>query len=430
MTDRGKEDLTALRRLLHRHAERGWEEFWTTAFVAASLERLGFSLRLGADAVEAASAMGRPDGKALARARERALSWGADRALIERLGDWTGLVALFDTGRPGPVTAFRFDLDAVETAECRQAGHRPFDEGFASLDETTAHACGHDGHMAVGLALAGRIAALAPDLTGRIKLLFQPAEEGVRGGRAMTEKGHLDDVDVLFGFHLAGQFASGAVGAGCSDFLCTTKVDVAFRGVAAHAGMAPNEGKNALLAAATAVLGLHAIAPHRDGASRVNVGVLRAGTGRNVVPDRAELLFETRGQTAAIDRYVYERALEVLDGAARSQGVSVETRLAGGAVDGTSHPDLVALVAEKARAVGFTDVSLEGRIGGSEDFSWMMRRVDERGGRACHFIVGADRTAGHHNGRFDFDESVLPRAVDLFEALLRDLAGRGDDLRR
>ena len=412
-------DVVALRRLFHRHAERGWEEFWTTSFVAVFLERLGFTLAVGAEAVEIASAMGRPGEEVLVGARERARSWGADGSMLERLGRWTGLVATLDRGRPGPVTAFRFDLDAVEIDECRERGHRPFEEGFDALDDGVAHACGHDGHLAVGLGLAQRIASRASGLSGPIKLLFQPAEEGVRGGRAMTEKGHLDDVDLLFGFHLAGPLASGAVGAGCSDFLCTTKVDALFRGQAAHAGMAPQEGRNALLAASTAALGLHAIAPHGDGTSRVNVGILRAGTGRNVVPDRAELLFETRGQTEAIDRYVYDRAMDVLAGAARSQGVTVESRLAGKAIGGRSHPDLVALVVEKARAIdGFDDVSCEGRIGGSEDFSWMMNRVEERGGKACYIIIGSDRTAGHHDGRFDFDESVLARAVDLLEALL------------
>ncbi len=418
------DDVISMRRLFHRHAERGWEEFWTTAFVASRLEPLGFRLFLGSEAVDERSAMGRPDGEALARARTRARAWGADAALIDRIGDWTGVVALLDTGRPGPVTAFRFDLDAVETPECRERGHRPFDEGFDALDEKVAHACGHDGHLAMGLALASRLVSRKESLSGRFKLLFQPAEEGVRGGRAMTEKGHLDDVDFLFGLHLAGEFASGIVGAGCSDFLCTTKVDAFFRGVAAHAGMAPNEGRNALLAAATAVLGLHSIAPHREGASRINVGLLRAGTGRNVVPERAELFFETRGRTSAVDRYVYERALEVLDGAARTQGVTVESRLAGGAVDARSHPDLVALVAEKALAVdGIDHVEREGRIGGSEDISWMMHRVEERGGKACYFIVGADRTAGHHHGRFDFDEAVLPRGVALLAALAEAVGG-------
>lgn len=418
------DDVISMRRLFHLHAERGWEEFWTTAFVASRLEALGFRLLLGADAVEERFAMGRPGGDRLAEARKRALAWGADEAMMERIGSWTGVVALLDTGRPGPVTAFRFDLDAVEVGECRQKGHRPHDEGFAALDEGVSHACGHDGHLAMGLALASRLVSRKESLSGRFKLLFQPAEEGVRGGRAMTEKGHLDDVDFLFGLHLAGEFASGVVGAGCSDFLCTTKVDAFFRGVAAHAGMAPNEGRNALLAAATAVLGLHSIASHREGASRINVGLLRAGTGRNVVPEGAELFFETRGRTSAIDRYVYERALEVLDGAARTQGVTVESRLAGGAVDARSHPDLVALVAEKALAIdGIGHVEREGRIGGSEDISWMMRRVEERGGKACYFIVGADRTAGHHQGRFDFDEAVLPRGVALLAALAEAVGG-------
>jgi len=415
-----------LRRELHRHAERGWEEFWTSAFVAQRLGSLGFNVLLGDEVIDVDSAMGRPPLEVLQEARERAAEWGAPADLLDRMGLLTGVVGILDTGRPGPVTAFRFDLDAVEVWESRDPDHRPFSEGFAALDDGVAHACGHDGHTAMGLVLARWISQNLDALRGTFKFLFQPAEEGVRGGRSMVQRGHLDRVDVLWGLHLGVGFPSGTVGAGCSDFLCTTKMDVLFRGVAAHAGGAPHEGRNALLAAASAVLGLHSIAPHGGGASRINVGMLRAGTGRNVIPDRAELALETRGASEEINAYMESRAMEVMRGAAVSQGVDLEVTLAGGAVNAESHPELMDLVMKKAvHLEGVERVEREGRISGSEDVSWMMRRVHDMGGRACYIILGADTAAGHHNGRFDFDEDVLGVGVALLASLALELAGSG-----
>lgn len=418
------EEVIALRRELHRHAERGWEEFWTSAFVASRLEELGFRVLLGEEVIDPETAMGRPSSDSLEKARFRAREWGADPVILERLGRFTGIVGVLEAAEPGPVTAFRFDMDAVEVGESRDPDHRPFKEGFSALDEGVMHACGHDGHTAIGLTFARWLRENRQTLKGTFKLFFQPAEEGVRGGRPMAEKGLLDDVDILLGFHLGVGTPSGIVKSGCSDFLCTTKVDVLFRGIAAHAGGAPDEGRNALLAAATAVLGIHAIAPHRDGPSRVNVGVLHAGTGRNVVPAIAEMRFETRGHTEKINAYVHDRAMEVLEGAAKAQGVKLETSLAGAAVNAESHPELMELVRKAALTVkGIDQVEEEGTVHGSEDVSWMMRRVTEREGRSCYFILGADIAAGHHNERFDFDEEVLPRGVAILAGLTQELAG-------
>ncbi|MCX7828170.1 MAG: amidohydrolase [Thermanaerothrix sp.] len=413
------EELVQTRRELHRHAERGWEEFWTTAFIASRLQGLGFRLLLGEEAICPGSAMGRPSDAVLQRARERALRWGGDPFFIDRMGSFTGVVGVLETGLPGPVVAFRFDMDAVEVPESRDSNHRPFREGFAALDPEVSHSCGHDGHVAIGLTLAGWLIENKQRLRGTFKLLFQPAEEGVRGGKAMADRGVLDDVDFLWGFHIGLGVPTGTVCAKCGGFLCTTKMDVEFKGVAAHAGGAPHEGRNALLAAATAVLGLHAIAPHGEGVSRVNVGVLNAGSGRNVVPSSAELKLETRGSSSEIDEYLSRRAEEVLKGAAASYGVDVLIKLAGAATTARSDDEMVRMVEEAASSVeGVKDVRSEGSIGGSEDISWMMNKVQDRGGKACYFILGAHTAAGHHNGGFDLDEDALPIGVSVLQRLV------------
>ncbi|MDI9387865.1 MAG: amidohydrolase [Synergistota bacterium] len=418
--------LVELRRELHAHAETGWTEFWTTARIAGILDGLGYNVAVGRDILDLDTVMGRPSDEDLAPFRERALGQGADQGWIGRMGGYTGALATMDTGRPGPVIALRFDIDAVDVAEARDERHRPFREGFASLNENAMHACGHDAHAAIGLGLAELLSRRRDELAGAIKFVFQPAEEGVRGGKAVAGSGVLDDVDFFLAAHVGMGVPSGAVAPGCKDFLCTTKFDVVYRGRSAHAGGAPNEGRNALLAGASASLALAGIPPHKQGATRLNVGVMQAGTGRNVVPARAVLKVETRGQTPDLDDYVYARAMEVVAGAATMYGVEYDVAKMGEAVDAVSDGELVELVADRALSIpGVTTVAPVLSLGGSEDVSWMMRAVQGRGGKAVYFVLGSDIAAGHHNEYFDIDEGVIGTGVSLFADLVFSLQRRG-----
>ncbi len=416
-----------LRRELHMHAETGWTEFWTTAFLAKELKALGYEVLLGERAVNPAEAMGRPSEGEIEEAVRRAISWGADPSLIEEMNGYTGAVAVLRTGRPGPTLALRFDVDAVEVPESQDPNHRPTREGFASLNPKASHACGHDAHAAMGILVARELAEARERLCGTVKILFQPAEEGVRGGKAMAASGVLDDVDYLLGAHVGLGLKLGQVALSLKGLLCTTKMDVEYRGKAAHAGAEPNEGRNALLAACTCALNLHAIAPHRDGATRVNVGTLQAGTGRNVVPDRALMRIEIRGEKEHINAYVEERAKSVIEHSAAMYGVSWSIKLVGSSVDAISDPELVELVAEVAQEVeGVEEVLREHPMTGSDDMAWLMRRVQGRGGKAIYLGVGADQTAGHHNDAFDLNEDCILLGRDLLvEAAKRICAAHG-----
>ncbi|MCG6197582.1 M20/M25/M40 family metallo-hydrolase, partial [Anoxybacillus sp. LAT_38] len=94
-------------------------------------------------------------------------------------GGFTGVVGILDSGRPGPTVAFRVDMDALDLQESADADHLPAAEGFASVNANMMHACGHDAHTAIGLGLAYVLSRMKGDLHGRVKLIFQPAEEGV-----------------------------------------------------------------------------------------------------------------------------------------------------------------------------------------------------------------------------------------------------------
>lgn len=407
--------MTEWRRDFHLHAESGWLEFRTASKVAEVLDGLGYQLALGRDVIDADSRMGLPDEETLAQAFQRARAQGApERWLPAFEGGFAGVVATLDTGRPGPTLAFRVDMDALDLNEQHDDSHRPHRDRFASCNDGMMHACGHDGHTAIGLGLAHVLKEYAAQLNGTMVLIFQPAEEGTRGARAMVAAGVLDEVDYFTAIHIGTGVPAGTVVCGGDNFMATTKFDVQFSGVAAHAGGKPEDGRNALLAAAQAALALHSIAPHSAGASRVNVGVMQAGTGRNVVPSSALLKVETRGETDAINQYVFERAKQAIAGAAIMYETSYQLQLMGAATSSAPSPAWADYLRQQTAQVPGVKQAVD-RIAapaGSEDATLMMARVQERGGLASYMIFGTELSAGHHNQKFDFDENVMTLAVE------------------
>jgi len=410
------------RRDIHKHPEPGWTEFRTASIVIKQLQKLGYEIHMGREVVDAASQMGLPGEAVLEKSMERAVAEGADPELVDKMaGGFTGVVGIMDFARPGKTVALRFDMDCNEVNEAADDKHRPYREGFASVHEGCMHACGHDGHTAAGLAIAELLAGLRDKLCGRIKLIFQPAEEGVRGARAMTAAGVADDVDYLLGAHLM-MPEVGFLGYDVTGFLATTKFNADFTGVPAHAGSHPEVGRNAMLAAATAAVNIQAIPRHSEGVSRINVGVLQAGTGRNVVPACAHLEIETRGASTAINEYIYKRAETILQGAAAMQEVRVKITPTGSAASGNNTTALSARIKAVAERLGtFSKLETVHDIGGSEDCSYFMERVQKNGGQAAYLIIGGALAAINHNSRFDFDEKALVLETEIMTAAACEL---------
>ena len=227
------------------------------------------------------------------------------------------MIGILHCGK-GPTVALRFDMDALPLTETAEAGHFPADNGFRSLNDGVMHACGHDGHTTVGLGVAEVLTAHRGQLHGTLKLIFQPAEEGVRGARSIVEKGHLDGVDYVLGAHMGGNSDTKKcmIGVGDGRTLATTKMDVTYRGRSSHAGVSPETERNAMLSAATAVLNLHAIPRVGTAPTRVNVGKLVAGTGRNLICYNAKLEIEVRENTRESNNFMYEYAKRIVTAAA------------------------------------------------------------------------------------------------------------------
>ncbi|UFJ39599.1 amidohydrolase [Brevibacillus humidisoli] len=422
-----KKQIIHWRRDFHQYPEAGWTEFRTASVIASVLGELGFSVKLGREVVSAESRMGVPDQESLAKARQRALEEGADPSLVEQMEDGlTGVVGIWDTGRPGPSIAFRFDIDALEIMEERSSEHLPSQQGFCSRYDGLMHACGHDGHAAIGLGLAHLIAGLPQELSGTVKLIFQPAEEGARGAKAMVDAGVVDDVDYLFAGHL-GMTARTNSQVVCSvtQLFASTKMDVHLEGIPAHAAFAPHEGRNALMAAATMAVQLQGISRHGGGASRINVGMLQAGEGRNIIPSRASLKLETRGANNEVNQYMTDEAIRIIRSVAHMYGVKERIELVGQSISAPCDPELITLVQDAANAVeGVAEVLESMPFRASEDAAYLMEAVQKRGGMATYLLFGTELAAGHHHYAFDFNEETLPLAVEVYANLLVRLIGQ------
>jgi aminobenzoyl-glutamate utilization protein A len=423
--------LTQWRRDFHAHPELGLREYRTASRVCDVLSALpGCSLRVGREAVSAAACMGAPSPAVAAAARAEAIAAGANPRWVETMGDGlTGVIAEWTFSRPGPTVAFRVDIDALPVTETGADTHLPQRQGFVSKQPGRMHACGHDGHTSIGLGLASLVQerAAKENWVGRLRIIFQPAEESCAGAAPMVAAGAVEGVDYFIAGHLGTTAAeTGLVSCGTEGFLATTKLDVVLRGVAAHAGIKPHVGRNALLAAASLTLQLHAITRHGEGDSRVNVGLLHAGSGRNVIADRAELALEVRGTTTEVNEFMTAEARRMIDATALAYGVTAEVAIVGAAPSAKCDPALKAIVRTAAESLPQTRKVVDSlTLPASEDATCFMNAVQARGGQATYVLIGSALAAGHHHPAFDFEESALLHGVELYAAIASRLLTAG-----
>lgn len=414
MSTIGEDRIIDIRRDLHAHPESGWTEFRTTALVAEELDRLGYTLHLGPEAIAVDERLGVPSDDEIAGAIRQAQETDAPSKYLDQLGDVTGLVAEKTYGNGiGPTIGVRVDMDALNRMEASDSDHRPVREGFASRYPGKMHACGHDGHTAIGIGIA-RVIEDQGTFNGTLKLFFQPAEEGGRGGLPMSLTSHVENIDYFFALHLGLGNETGKIIAGYDRPLSNAKLDAVFTGKSAHAGAAPEAGKNALQAAATAIQNLYGIPRHSDGVTRVNVGQVASPNDQNIISERAEMRVEVRGETAELNDSMLTAARRILTHAAGMHDVNLGTDLYGKTTTFVSDQNAIDVVSEAAPTVDGVEnvISREG-FSASEDASFLINRVQEMGGVGTYIGIGASNTAGHHTAHFDIDEKSLQIGVDV-----------------
>ncbi|PSQ05531.1 amidohydrolase [Halobacteriales archaeon QS_6_71_20] len=417
------EELSALRRELHRHPEPAWCEFYTTARIVDELETRDLDALHYGPGILGSERMNLPDDGELDEWFERARDAGAREDILAEIeGGYTGAVAVLERGE-GPVVGVRVDIDGLPIPESEDGEHAPAEAGFRSEHEGYMHACGHDAHATFGVGVIDEI--LASDFEGTLKVFFQPGEEQIVGGKPMADSELIDDVEYFLAAHVGLDHPTGEVVAGIDGFLAVSHFHAAFDGEPAHAGGHPEQGRNAVQAAAAAIQNLYSIPRHADGPTRVNAGVVGGGTATNIVPEEAFVEGEVRGGTTELMEYMDGKARTVIDSAADMHEVDVEIEQLGRAPSASSDEELVGPIAEVAGDVdGVTTVIERDELGGSEDATYMMRAVQENGGYATYVGVGTDHPGGHHTGTFDVAEESLDIGVDFLTAAVLEIAER------
>src|SRR5690349_15946148 len=379
-----RNQLVATRRDLHQHPELGFEERRTSGLVAEQLQRLGYTVRTGV-------------GK-------------------------TGVVGLRDGASDGKARCvlIRADMDALPVDEANDVPYRSQHAG-------RMHACGHDGHVAVGLEVARRLHAAY--LPGTVKLAFQPAEEISNGAEAMIQDGVLDapKVDAAFGIHLWNDLPVGTVALMAGPIMASVdEFEIAVVGKGGHAA-APHQAIDPVLVAAHVVTALQSLVsrrrdPFEEGV--VSVTQLNAGHAFNVIPARAEL----RGTVRTFGGRFYEDAPRLLEetaqGIARAFGADAEVRYRRMSKPLVNDPAMTAVMQEAAREIVGPDRLVDGvRTMGGEDMSFFLAKVP-----GAFAFVGSARPDGkaspHHSPTFDIDEQSLVIGADLLSrTVVRYLGG-------
>jgi aminobenzoyl-glutamate utilization protein A len=414
------------RRTLHKCPQPSWLEFFATAFVAEKLASWGYDVKQGRNVVAEDKLLLLPDAEKLQEEYNRALKAGANEEfLVPAKGGCTGVMATLKGDHPGPVIGFRFDIDSNEVTESQDRTHMPARQGFVSQNPGYAHMCGHDIHTATGLLLAKHFADNRKALKGTVKLIFQPNEENLSGAAPMIEKGILDDLDYILGGHIGLSVKeTGHICFNVHSFLALSRFEVTFMGRPTHAAASPEQGKNAMLGACNAITNLYAIARHSQGATRINVGYLQAGSTWNVIPDKAYFRMETRGVTNELNEYMVQKARDVIEGAAKMYDLTVEMKPAAMAVVAESSPDLIAMAERVAATIpSVKKVVPSAPFNASEDITLMMERVQQKGGKALITLFGTPTHGGHHSTTFDADEVVIRNAAEFYAALQKEITG-------
>jgi amidohydrolase len=330
----------------------------------------------------------------------------------------TSVVARLRSGQPGPMLALRADLDALPIQE--ESG-----VAFASETEGVMHACGHDGHTAMLLAVARLLGVRRAELRGEVRFLFQHAEEVPPGGATeLVAAGALDGVDAVLGGHLISTLEVGKVAV--LDGACTASVDTfsaTIHGRGGHAAF-PHKTVDPIAVSAQAISNLqHVVSRNTSPLDRIVVSVTRiaGGTADNVIPETAEFGGTVRTYRQEVRELTRETIARLLDGVTAAHGATYELDYLEGPAPVVNDPNLAAIVRQ---AAGADRVAESEPLMAGEDFSAYLRVAP-----GCFFFIGAgnERAFPHHHPRFTIDERALAVGIETFtRAALRILTTDGE----
>ena len=369
--------LIVMRRDLHAHPELAFEEVRTSGIVAQRLQSLGLEVQTG-----------------IAK---------------------TGVLGLLrgEASKPGFRTiAIRADMDALPIHEMNNIEYRSSSDG-------KMHACGHDGHTAILLAVADLLSRRRAELTGNVKFVFQPAEEHIGGARLMVNEGVMKGVDGIIGLHLGADRPFGTIGvrpgsvyASSDSFVLTVK------GNGGHAAW-PHASVDPIVIAASLITALQTLTSRETSPfspAVITIGQFIAGSAWNILPETAELRGTVRSYSYEHREKLIRRIREVANGIASAMGGRCEVTFLDGCPPCINDPDVTKIIRKASiDAVGeeHVDDSEAVMACASDDMAIFLQTVP-----GCYCIVGAQNEQKgaifpHHHSRFNIDEDALPIGVEV-----------------
>ncbi|MBE7514280.1 MAG: amidohydrolase [Anaerolineales bacterium] len=383
-----RDELVAQRRDLHRHPEIAFEEVRTAGVVARELSGLGLEVITGV-------------GK-------------------------TGVIGILEGAAEGPTVLIRCDMDALPVQEMMNTA-------YISGTPGKMHACGHDGHTAIGLAVAKMLSEHREQLAGRVKFIFQPAEELALGAQAMIRDGALDapTPSISLGLHLWSELPTGTVSVTeGAAFAAANDFQIIIRGKGGHGAM-PHQTRDPIVAGTQIVGAMQTIVSRSvDGLETAVVSVcgFHSGHAHNVIPDSAELFGTFRTYQRHLVDLIETRIHEIATGIAAVNGCTAEVvvnRLTPPLInDAATNARLSDLFQTMPAATPLTVID-SARTMASEDMAFWLERAP-----GTYFFVGARNegrgiTYPHHHPQFDIDEDALPIAAGLLAAAAASYVYRG-----
>jgi amidohydrolase len=372
----------ATRRDLHRHPEIAFEEVRTSRLVTERLRALQLEPRSG---------VGR-----------------------------TGVVAVLQGGLPGRTVIARADMDALPVPEENDVEYRSTVPG-------AMHACGHDGHTAVLLAVAELLSARREELPGRVVFVFQPAEEVVQGAEAMLADGALAGIapDHAVALHLSSELPTGTIGLRAGPAMAAAdRFELVVQGSGGHAAM-PHETVDPVVAAAQVVLALQTLVSRETDPvdqAVVSVTSVSGGSAYNIIPEQVALKGTLRTFDADTRDRLKGRILELASAVAGAHRARVEATWIDGSPAVVNDAEATARVRAVLEAMVGSDKVVEmPQIMGGDDMALWLQRAP-----GCYFFVGSRGGSASafplHHPRFDVDEAALPIAVEALSRAVLEMA--------
>jgi amidohydrolase len=372
-----QDQIVSWRRDFHKHPELGFKEIRTSGIIAQTLREIGLEVHTG---------------------------------MAE-----TGVVAELVGKASGPTVLLRFDMDALPIQELNRVD-------YASVHAGVMHACGHDGHMAIGLAIASMLVRFREAMRGSVKFVFQPAEEILGGAERMINEGLLKKPvpDFCLALHLWNEKPEGWVGISAGPLMAgAERFEITLTGKGGH-GAAPDQTLDPIYTSAQLITALQSIVSRNldpKESAVISIGQLEAGDTYNVIPEKAVLRGTVRTFEPHVRNLVLERLESVSISIASTFGCTADVKIVSVSPPVVNEPR-VTKIAQDATNELFPELDLDEDVMTmvSEDMALIMQAIP-----GCYILIGSQDAergldAPHHNPYFDFNEAVLPKAAAILAA--------------